>query len=146
MRLAMHLTHSTLAEKVIIAMTGGPAHCELEFDGACHSSSAMDKGVRAKTINIDTPKWRVVEVGEWADVRLARKVFLKNEGKPYGWWDIILNHFFNFQRDQRGDTCSMITAKMLGHPSPVGISPRQLEMWVLDMNDRWRRLKTGGFV
>ena len=63
------------------------SHAELVIDGVCYSSSARDKGVRRKDIDLTTGRWDVITVE--ADAEFALEWFKKNEGKPYDWRNIV---------------------------------------------------------
>lgn len=70
------------------------SHAELVIDGVCYSSSSRDGGVRAKTIDLTSGRWDVVELplsDEQAGKALAW--FLTNDGDKYDWagiWRFVL--------------------------------------------------------
>ena len=153
MQLASYYGDGDFGNKIIRAWAGNPSHCELVINGVCYSSSIRDKGVRAKQtgngpnhINLYNGNWRLLDIGAWADETAAFNWFVDNIGLRYGFGDLIVNQVFKTRIDGRGVVCSEAVAKALGHYSPAGISPRQLEQFVMFMNEHHSKAVSGAVV
>lgn len=102
------------------------SHSELVVEGVCYSSSIMDKGVRAKVIDLDPDKWDVIEL-PWADAGAVLEYFAKTDGFSYGWFSMIASQLFNRnQTDKTSQFCSEWCASALGMPNPSTYSPKTL--------------------
>lgn len=102
------------------------SHCELVVGGVCYSSSIMDKGVRAKVIDLDPDKWDVIEQ-PWADAVAVVEYFKATDSNTYGWLSLIGGQLFNRnQTDIGSQFCSEWCASALGIPSPSIYSPGAL--------------------
>jgi hypothetical protein len=93
------------------------SHAELVVDGVCHSSSVRDGGVRAKTINLATGRWVVVDLPQAdADAALAR--FAERKGLGYDWPGALRWGLPFLRQRPRADYCFELVAHMLGLPEP----------------------------
>ena len=90
------------------------------------SSSAMDGGVRFKTIEFDPALWEIVELPERMDENAAWNWFLEHEGQAY---DLLGNLHFVVSAigdDKRKWFCSEACAAALGMPNPERFDPGTL--------------------
>ena len=102
------------------------SHCELVVDGMCYSSSAMDKGVRRKTITLDPAKWDVIDL-PWADADRVLRYFHATRKHNYGWASLLTSQLLNLNREVgEAPFCSQWCAEALGLPNPVTYGPRTL--------------------
>ena len=102
------------------------SHCELVVDGWCYSSSAMDKGVRGKVIDLDLAKWDLIEL-PWADPKQIKYYFEQTDGHTYGWLSLIKSQVFNRNLSiEDSQFCSEWCANALGLPNAVSLSPGML--------------------
>lgn len=118
--------------RLICAWTRSPySHVEIVINGMCYSSSLRDGGVRKKAIDLGKPHWRVIPIAG-ADETEVLRVFFRNQGKPYGWMDLLTQHVLRLPVDDPGLLCSEIAALMLGLPESTarGMSPGQLVEYV----------------
>src|SRR4051794_3882466 len=74
------------------------SHCELVIDGICYSSSAMDKGVRRKAIDLDPEKWDLIDL-PWADAARALRHFQATRKDNYGWASMAASQALNLNRE-----------------------------------------------
>lgn len=102
------------------------SHCELIVNDLCYSSSPMDGGVRAKTINMTSDKWDFIEL-PWADADAVILYFNVTDHHKYGWVGLITSQLFNLNRAEK-DTqfCSQWCAAAVGLPNPASYSPSTL--------------------
>lgn len=102
------------------------SHCELVVGGLCYSSSIMDKGVRAKAIDLEPEKWDVIDL-PWADAAAVVDYFKATDSNTYGWLSLIGSQLFNRnQTDKTSQFCSEWCAAALGLPNPSTYSPQTL--------------------
>jgi hypothetical protein len=102
------------------------SHCELVVGGLCYSSSIMDKGVRAKAIELELDKWDVIDL-QWADAAAVLEYFKATDCNTYGWFSMIFSQLFNRnQTDIDSQFCSEWCASALGLPNPSTYSPKTL--------------------
>ena len=102
------------------------SHCDLVVGGLCYSSSIMDKGVRAKVIDLEPDKWDVIEL-PWADAVAVVNYFKATDSNTYGWLSLIGSQLFNRnQTDIGSQFCSEWCASALGLPNPSIHSPKTL--------------------
>lgn len=102
------------------------SHCELVVDGWCYSSSAMDKGVRRKRINLDPEKWDLIEL-PWADAAQIVAYFRETDHHTYGWLSLVWSQLFNLNRAAPKEKfCSHWCAAAIGLPNPVIYNPATL--------------------
>lgn len=102
------------------------SHCELVIEGVCYSSSIMDKGVRAKVIDLEPDKWDVIDL-PWSDQGAVLEYFAKTDSNTYGWLSLIGGQLFNRnQTDSDSQFCSEWCAAALGLPNPSIHSPKTL--------------------
>lgn len=127
-KLALRKHDKRITARLIQWWTGSIySHCELMVDGWCHSSSAMDGGVRRKQIHLDPEKWDLVDLA-WASAEDVRQAFRLTDHYRYGWSGLILNQFLNLNRGTKKSTfCSQWCAAALDLPSPNSHSPATLE-------------------
>jgi hypothetical protein len=109
------------------------SHAELVIDRVCYSSSARDKGVRGKVIDLTNGHWDVREVHEFWDGPEAQanafKWFEAYNDVPYDWWGVIrfALPFVKQKPDQW--FCSEAVAAALGHQKPESFSPEDLKLF-----------------
>ena len=102
------------------------SHCELVIAGTCYSSSIMDKGVRAKIIDLEPDKWDVIDLA-WADAATALEYFRKTDSNTYGWLSLLGSQLFNRnQTDIGSQLCSEWCANAIGLPNAATYSPKTL--------------------
>lgn len=113
--------------RVICWWTGSIySHCELVVDGMCYSSSAMDKGVRCKQIELDPEKWDIIDL-PWADPQYVKDYFARTDGDTYGWLSLYTSQLFNRNIPIPGtQMCSEWCANALRLPNAVVHSPGPL--------------------
>lgn len=103
------------------------SHCELIIGDLCYSSSPMDGGVRAKTINMHPDKWDLIAL-PWADADAVIRYFKETDHHKYGWAGLITSQLFNLNRTEpESQFCSQWCAAALGLPNPASYSPATLE-------------------
>jgi hypothetical protein len=109
----------------------GPySHCEIlgeHFGGneyMCYSSSAMDKGVRKKRINLDPKKWDIVEVD--ADMTFAMEWFNKHEGAKYDYLGLVGYLIRIIPGKKNRFVCSEALCEMLGYKDAWRFTPNSL--------------------
>lgn len=102
---------------------GEYSHCELVFsDGVSASASFMDKGVRFKEINYNTPDWTVIEIEGYDEVK-AREFFEKYNGYRY---DVLgnLRFLLGFIKESKNKFfCSEVIMGALGYDEPWRFGP-----------------------
>ena len=102
------------------------SHCELVVSGLCYSSSIMDKGVRAKVIELEPDKWDVIDL-PWAEAAAVVEYFKATDRNSYGWFSMVFSQLFNRnQVDSDSQFCSEWCASALGLPNPSTYSPKTL--------------------
>ncbi|VVO24251.1 hypothetical protein [Pseudomonas fluorescens] len=126
-QLALRKDDERIGARFIQWWSGSPySHCELVVSGVCYSSSIMDKGVRAKVIELEPEKWDVIDL-PWADAGTVLKYFAKTDGFSYGWFSMIFSQLFNRnQTDGDSQFCSEWCAAAVGIPNPSIHSPKTL--------------------
>jgi hypothetical protein len=82
-------------------------HVELVVNNLCYSSSAMDGGVRRKSIDISNGNWLVVPFEVKYESEII-KFYQQTKKRKYDHVAAILNHLFRFSIDvfKRRHTCS----------------------------------------
>ena len=130
-QLALRKNDTRITAKAIQWWTGSIySHCELVVDGWCYSSSAMDKGVRRKKINLDPDKWDVIDL-PWDVKASIVSYFHKTDHHTYGWMGLIWSQMFNLNRtSDKAQFCSQWCASALGLPNAASLSPASLASWV----------------
>lgn len=126
-QLALRKDDTRIGARFIQWWTGSTySHCELVVDGVCYSSSVMDKGVRAKAIELEPTKWDVIEL-PWADAQRIVRYFKETDSNTYGWISLMFSQMFNRnQTDKSSQFCSEWCAAALGIPNPAMYSPGAL--------------------
>lgn len=109
------------------------SHCELVVDGVSYSSSAMDKGVRAKIIEMPEDKWDLIPL-PWADANKIRQYFIETDHLTYGWTGLIVSQVFNSGHPSSKPFCSNWCGAALGHTAPHIFSPETLGKECLFIN------------
>jgi len=126
-QLALRKNDTRIAARAIQWWTGSIySHCELVVDGWCYSSSAMDKGVRRKQINLDPEKWDVIAL-PWVRGEDVLAYFEFTDHHFYGWAGLVYSQVFN--RNWSGEShqfCSQWCASAMGLPNPASYSPGTL--------------------
>lgn len=65
------------------------SHAELVIDGLCWSSSARDKGIRSKQIDLSSDRWDVVDLDLPESAKLSALVwFQMHDQDKYDWLNI----------------------------------------------------------
>lgn len=136
-QLALRKDDERIGARFIQWWSGSPySHCELVVEGVCYSSSIMDKGVRAKVIELDPGKWDVIDL-PWADAVAVVDYFKATDSNTYGWLSLIGSQLFNRnQTDNDSQFCSEWCAAALGLPNPSTYSPKTLAGTCLYMGQR----------
>lgn len=102
------------------------SHCELVVDGVCYSSSVMDKGVRAKNIDLYDGKWDIIEL-PWVSPLAVLDHFQRTQDDAYGWPSLIGSQLVNRNHaTDHASFCSEWCAKAMGLPCPSIFSPASL--------------------
>lgn len=135
-QLALYKGKGQLANSFIRWWTNSQySHCELVADGWCYSSSAMDKGVRRKLIDLNDGKWRVIDV-PFADADYIREYFYATDRHYYGWPGLVSSQLFNRNSShEHAQFCSEWCANALKLPSAPSYSPASLERIVSHIID-----------
>ena len=123
-QLALRKSDTRIGARFIQWWTGSIySHCELVIDGVCYSSSVMDKGVRAKVIELDSGKWDVIDLPR-ANPQQIQRYFVATDSNTYGWLSLIASQLLNRNRtDKTSQFCSEWCAAALGIPNPAMYSP-----------------------
>lgn len=126
-QLALRKNDSRIGARLIHWWTNSAySHCELAVGGLCYSSSIMDKGVRAKAIELESDKWDVIDLPR-ADAAAVVDYFAKTDSNTYGWFSLVASQLFNRdQADNNSQFCSEWCANALGLPNPSTYSPKTL--------------------
>ena len=126
-QLALRKNDSRIGARFIHFWTGSIySHCELVVDGMCYSSSIMDKGVRAKVIELEPSKWDVIDLPR-ANAQQIQRYFVTTDSNTYGWFSLIVSQLLNRnQTDKTSQFCSEWCAAALGIPNPAMYSPGAL--------------------
>lgn len=94
------------------------SHAELVIDGRCYSSSVRDGGVRAKSIDLTTGRWDVIDMPTVnAEEALAR--FAERNGLGYDWPGALRWGLPFLRQRPRADYCFEVVAYMLGTIGPA---------------------------
>ena len=104
------------------------SHGELCIDGVCYSSSAMDKGVRSKEIDIHSGRWDLYPL-PGADKAAALAWFAKHKGKRYDWPGIVSWVIRLVRHHPDRFVCFEAVGAMLGLENPHKLSARKLLKW-----------------
>ncbi len=103
------------------------SHVELVMDGLCYSSSSMDGGVRAKTIDLNSGKWDLIQVNLTNDeAAKAKQWFIKNYGKNYDWLNILRFIFPWVKPNPNQYICSEAVGEALALPNAYKLTPQDL--------------------
>lgn len=134
--LALYKGKGSLFNVLIRAWTGScVSHCELVVDGVCYSSSAMDKGVRSKVIDLDNGNWELVPL-PWADKEKVIEHFEATRKYKYGYIGLVLNQLLNMGRKTKDVVfCSEWCLAALGVPCPHVFNPHNAGVicnWITD--------------
>jgi hypothetical protein len=126
-QLALRKHDDRIGSRLICWWTGSIySHCELVAGGVCYSSSIMDKGVRAKVIDLDPEKWDLIDL-PWTDTGAVLDYFKATDSNTYGWFSMIFSQLFNRnQSDSDSQFCSEWCAAALGLPNSSTYSPKTL--------------------
>lgn len=111
---------------------GDSSHVECMINNVFYSSSSLDKGVRAKSMLIDSHAWVVYETNRSAAHALA--VFNRYRNADYDYCGIA--GFLHPWVNETGTKllCSEIVSEMIDMPSPYHKnSPHTVEKWCIDM-------------
>lgn len=86
----------------------------------------MDKGVRAKEIDMPADKWDVIDI-PWADAYKILEYFVATDGHTYGWTSLITSQMFNMnKKDNDSQFCSEWCAAALDIPNSPSYNPESL--------------------
>ncbi len=106
------------------------SHAELVIDRVCFSSSARDKGIRGKVIDLHDGHWDVFDVRDDLDgpgaARAAFRWFADHAGTEYDWHGIYRFALPFVKQKANRWFCSEAVAAALGHPTPEKFSPADL--------------------
>ncbi len=110
------------------------SHCELVVNGVCYSSSYLDGGVRAKSINYnDSAKWDLYVV-EWADADTILGYYERTKEYKYSVFDLIFTQLFKSVLDDTNAMyCSAWCAGALGLSKPNLYNPDDLISLIVDI-------------
>lgn len=120
-------------DKLICLKTKSPyCHCELVFNSPqtplsnsyCFSSSPADGGVRFKNIDLTTPDWKLIEIGDYNIPGL--NIALKYIGQKYDWMGIFGFVLPFGQHDGDDKFCSEVCALVL---KKLELLPSDLKTW-----------------
>jgi len=104
------------------------SHAELCIDGVCYSSSAMDKGVRSKVIDITSGRWDLYLL-QGVDNASALAWFDEHEGQKYDWPGIV-SWVIPFVRQHATRwVCFEAVGAMLQIAKPHRLTARRLIKW-----------------
>ena len=136
-KIAFRKNDKRLLSRFIQWWTDSPySHCEIIVDGWCYSSSAMDKGVRRKKIDLDSDSWDVLEL-TWVDGNSVKNYFYKTSDNSYGYLLLITSQLLNLGKDsEESQFCSMWCANALGIPNASQESPKTLHELCLWLNSK----------
>ena len=136
-KIAFRKNDKRLLSRFIQWWTDSPySHCEIVVDEWCYSSSAMDKGVRRKKIDLDSDSWDVLEL-TWVDGNSVKNYFYKTSDNSYGYLLLITSQFLNLGKDsEESQFCSMWCANALGIPNASQESPKTLYELCLWLNSK----------
>lgn len=125
--LAVRKNDNRIGARLIQLWTGSIySHCELVVDGVCYSSSVMDKGVRAKVIELEPAKWDVIAL-PWVNPADVVSYFKQTDSNTYGWASLITSQLFNRSKpDDDSQFCSEWCAAAIGVKDPSMYSPSAL--------------------
>ncbi|MDR7024221.1 hypothetical protein [Pseudomonas peli] len=126
--LALYKGKGTLFNRLIRLWTRSKySHCEIVMpDGRWLSASAMDGGVRAKTIVLNLEHWDLLPVS-WAYRPLVEQLYQEHRGKGYDWLGIFGSQLLpNALHSRKRMFCSEFCAAALAFASPQRFSPAQL--------------------
>lgn len=106
------------------------SHAELVVDGVCYSSSSRDGGVRAKTIDLTSGRWDVVQV-DLPDEQTAQALawFLNNDGDKYDWAGIIRFVIPFLPQSGRRWFCFESIGESLGFAGAYKLTANDLYSW-----------------
>ena len=104
------------------------SHGELCIDGVCYSSSAMDKGVRSKAIDIHSGRWDLYPL-PGVDKAAALAWFEKHKGRRYDWPGIVSWVIRLVRHHPDRFVCFETIGAMLGLAKPHRLSARKLIKW-----------------
>lgn len=123
-RLAVRKNDTRIMAKCIHWFTGSIySHCELEVDGICYSSSALDGGVRSKVIDLKPESWDIIDL-PWAKGQAIVDHFVKTDHYRYGWIGLLTSQLFNLGRVPKRTTfCSQWCIEALSLPNPPIYQP-----------------------
>ena len=136
-KIAFRKNDKGLLSRFIQWWTDSPySHCEIVVDRWCYSSSAMDKGVRRKKIDLDSDSWDVLEL-TWVDGNSVKNYFYKTSDNSYGYLLLITSQFLNLGKDsEESQFCSMWCANALGIPNASQEGPKTLHELCLWLNSK----------
>ena len=104
------------------------SHAELCIDGICYSSSALDKGVRSKVIDINSGRWDLYPL-PGIDKAHALAWFAQHEGAHYDWPGIVAWVVPLVRHHNARWVCFEAVGAMLGLHRPHRLTARRLVSW-----------------
>lgn len=108
------------------------SHGELVLAGRCYSSSARDKGVRSKVIDLGTGRWDVLALPlSSAEILAARAWFEEHDGAPYDWRNIVRFVAPPVGHSKRGRVCFEAIGEALGLAAAHKLTGRDLHDWAV---------------
>lgn len=106
------------------------SHAELLIDGICYSSSSMDGGVRAKSIDITSGKWDVICIDVTNEVKQQVLIWFKqNNEKNYDWGNVLryVIPFYPQRKDQY--VCFEAIGEAFGFAGAYKLTANDLYEW-----------------
>lgn len=106
------------------------SHAELVIDGVCYSSSARDKGIRSKVIDLNTGRWDIIRIELPEEtVNNAIAWFKANEDAKYDWRNIIRFVIPFVGQDWNRYVCYESIGEALGFAGAYRITANDLYRW-----------------
>ncbi|MBQ9600854.1 MAG: hypothetical protein IJR46_02470 [Neisseriaceae bacterium] len=106
------------------------SHCEIAIKTTanrykCYSSSARDKGVRCKAMELPSDKWDLISLPESFSI-YALKLFKETQGEKYDYLGVMRFILPFIEPSQTRWFCSEWCAEVLGFDDPEEFSPQDL--------------------
>lgn len=131
MKVIFYKGRKRLFNRITADWTQGPySHCEAVVaenpDGTvtCWSASAMDKGVRSKTMVLNPENWDVLEIN--SSVAPVQAWFAEREGAAYDNWGLVGFLFRPIKGAEGKFFCSEALAASLGYKDAWRFDPNAL--------------------
>lgn len=106
------------------------SHVELVIDGWCYSSSARDKGVRRKKIDLQSGRWDVYNINpDRVNLDYALAFFLRYEDSEYDWTNIVRYVLPFVKQEEEKFICFEFVGSMLNHSGTHRLDADDLVTW-----------------